>query len=180
MFTVCPSDAFCGCMVALVVESMFWVFYILGLSLSWAALRRLPSPTTKAVFVRKKLPIHQVLDALAALEGLLGSQGCSLCSNPRRLPHGAGARASSAAGRRGRMRPHGVCDSRSVPERPFRLPCSTDTLARPADRCLAVLVVLVAGEFVRRGCSVTLYDHTEYTRTRAFQTLRASLWDHVC
>ena len=40
--------------------------------------------------------------------------------------------------------------------------------------------VLVAGEFVRRGCSVTLYDHTEYTRTRAFQTLRASLWDHVC
>jgi len=24
-----------------------------------------------------------------------------------------------------------------------------------------------------------LYDHTEYTRTRAFQTLRASLWDHV-
>jgi len=37
----------------------------------------------------------------------------------------------------------------------------------------------IAGEFVRRGCSVTLYDHTEYTRTRAFQTLRASLWDHV-
>ena len=24
-----------------------------------------------------------------------------------------------------------------------------------------------------------LYDHTEYTRNRAFQTLRASLWDHV-
>ena len=35
------------------------------------------------------------------------------------------------------------------------------------------------GEFVRRGCTVVLYDHTEYTRTRAFQTLRASLWDHV-
>jgi len=32
---------------------------------------------------------------------------------------------------------------------------------------------------VRRGCSVVLYDHTEYTRNRAFQTLRASLWDHV-
>ena len=32
---------------------------------------------------------------------------------------------------------------------------------------------------MRRGCTVTLYDHTEYTRTRAFQTLRASLWDHV-
>lgn len=32
---------------------------------------------------------------------------------------------------------------------------------------------------MRRGCSVVLYDHTEYTRTRAFQTLRASLWDHV-
>ena len=39
--------------------------------------------------------------------------------------------------------------------------------------------VLPAGEFVRRGCTVVLYDHTEYTRTRAFQTLRASLWDHV-
>jgi len=26
---------------------------------------------------------------------------------------------------------------------------------------------------------VVLYDHTEYTRNRAFQTLRASLWDHV-
>lgn len=26
---------------------------------------------------------------------------------------------------------------------------------------------------------MTLYDHTEYTRNRAFQTLRASLWDHV-
>ena len=37
----------------------------------------------------------------------------------------------------------------------------------------------IAGEFVRRGCTVVLYDHTEYTRTRAFQTLRASLWDHV-
>ena len=37
----------------------------------------------------------------------------------------------------------------------------------------------IAGEFVRRGCSVILYDHTEYTRNRAFQTLRASLWDHV-
>jgi len=37
----------------------------------------------------------------------------------------------------------------------------------------------IAGEFVRRGCSVVLYDHTEYTRNRAFQTLRASLWDHV-
>lgn len=37
----------------------------------------------------------------------------------------------------------------------------------------------IAGEFVRRGCTVTLYDHTEYTRNRAFQTLRASLWDHV-
>ena len=35
------------------------------------------------------------------------------------------------------------------------------------------------GEFVRRGCTVYLYDHTEYTRNRAFQTLRASLWDHV-
>ena len=68
-----------------------------------------------------------------------------------------------------------MCDCRSVPERPFRLPCSMTRFARPADRCLAVLVVLVAGEFVRRGCSVTLYDHTEYTRTRAFQTLRASL-----
>ena len=32
---------------------------------------------------------------------------------------------------------------------------------------------------MRRGCTVVLYDHTEYTRTRAFQTLRASLWDHV-
>ena len=32
---------------------------------------------------------------------------------------------------------------------------------------------------MRRGCSVVLYDHTEYTRKRAFQTLRASLWDHV-
>ena len=38
----------------------------------------------------------------------------------------------------------------------------------------------VAGEFVRRGCTVFLYDHTEYTRNRAFQTLRASLYDHVC
>lgn len=38
----------------------------------------------------------------------------------------------------------------------------------------------IAGEFVRRGCTVFLYDHTEYTRTRAFQTLRAFLWDHVC
>mmetsp|Transcript_20316 Transcript_20316/g.34601 ORF Transcript_20316/g.34601 Transcript_20316/m.34601 type:complete len:344 (-) Transcript_20316:35-1066(-) len=37
----------------------------------------------------------------------------------------------------------------------------------------------IAGEFVRRGCTVVLYDHTEYTRNRAFQTLRASLWDHV-
>lgn len=37
----------------------------------------------------------------------------------------------------------------------------------------------IAGEFVRRGCHVVLYDHTEYTRNRAFQTLRASLWDHV-
>lgn len=37
----------------------------------------------------------------------------------------------------------------------------------------------IAGEFVRRGATVTLYDHTEYTRSRAFQTLRASLWDHV-
>ena len=37
----------------------------------------------------------------------------------------------------------------------------------------------MAGEFVRRGCTVVLYDHTEYTRHRAFQTLRASLWDHV-
>lgn len=36
-----------------------------------------------------------------------------------------------------------------------------------------------AGEFVRRGCKVILYDHTEYTRNRAFQTLHASLWDHV-
>ena len=26
---------------------------------------------------------------------------------------------------------------------------------------------------------MVLYDHTEYTRNRAFQTLRASLWDHV-
>lgn len=32
---------------------------------------------------------------------------------------------------------------------------------------------------MRRGCTITLYDHTEYTRNRAFQTLRASLWDHV-
>jgi len=32
---------------------------------------------------------------------------------------------------------------------------------------------------VRRGCTVYLYDHTEYTRNRAFQTLRASLYDHV-
>ena len=37
----------------------------------------------------------------------------------------------------------------------------------------------IAGEFVRRGCSVLLYDNTEYTRARAFQTLRASLYDHV-
>jgi len=37
----------------------------------------------------------------------------------------------------------------------------------------------IAGEFVRRGCTVFLYDHTEYTRNRAFQTLRASLYDHV-
>ncbi|KAL1495785.1 hypothetical protein AB1Y20_016647 [Prymnesium parvum] len=37
----------------------------------------------------------------------------------------------------------------------------------------------IAGEFVRRGCTAVLYDHTEYTRNRAFQTLRASLWDHV-
>ena len=48
-----------------------------------------------------------------------------------------------------------------------------DGRARAIDR------TTVAGEFVRRGCTVFLYDHTEYTRNRAFQTLRASLYDHV-
>jgi len=37
----------------------------------------------------------------------------------------------------------------------------------------------IAGEFVRRGCRVALYDHTEYTRNRALQTVRAFLYDHV-
>jgi len=37
----------------------------------------------------------------------------------------------------------------------------------------------IAGEFVRRGCMVHLYDHTEYTRNRALQTVRAFLYDHV-
>jgi len=37
----------------------------------------------------------------------------------------------------------------------------------------------IAGEFVRRGCTVHLYDHTEYTRNRALQTVRAFLYDHV-
>mmetsp|Transcript_14608 Transcript_14608/g.24319 ORF Transcript_14608/g.24319 Transcript_14608/m.24319 type:complete len:330 (-) Transcript_14608:85-1074(-) len=37
----------------------------------------------------------------------------------------------------------------------------------------------IAGEFVRRGCIVHVYDHTEYTRNRALQTVRAFLYDHV-
>ena len=32
---------------------------------------------------------------------------------------------------------------------------------------------------MRRGCMVHLYDHTEYTRNRALQTVRAFLYDHV-
>ena len=46
--------------------------------------------------------------------------------------------------------------------------------------CTSHLPSAATGEFVRRGCTVYLYDHTEYTRNRAFQTLRASLYDHVC
>ena len=37
----------------------------------------------------------------------------------------------------------------------------------------------IAGELARRGCVVTLFDATEYTRQRAIQTLRAFLLDHV-
>ena len=56
--------------------------------------------------------------------------------------------------------------------RPMRL--------RPKHGCTSHLPSAATGEFVRRGCTVYLYDHTEYTRNRAFQTLRASLYDHVC
>mgnify|MGYP002632002162 CR=1 FL=1 len=37
----------------------------------------------------------------------------------------------------------------------------------------------MAGELARRGCSVTMYDHTDFTRLRALQTLQASLTDHI-
>ena len=37
----------------------------------------------------------------------------------------------------------------------------------------------IAGELARRGASVTMYDHTEFTRTRALQTLQASIAAHI-
>ena len=37
----------------------------------------------------------------------------------------------------------------------------------------------MAGELARRGCRVTMYDHTDFTRSRAKQVLQATLREHV-
>ena len=38
---------------------------------------------------------------------------------------------------------------------------------------------VMAGELARRGCEVTLYDSTDFSRRRAMQTMRAFLYEHV-
>ena len=38
---------------------------------------------------------------------------------------------------------------------------------------------MMAGEIARRGCEVTLYDATDFSRQRAMQTMRAFLYEYV-